>query len=159
MPKIASVALPFCVLLASCGCSHTYSTPDGAVTVKQTGKESSSYKVTGKDGQVSMDFNTGKEITGYPADAPIYKGAKAVMDIKADEKHARNLSLESTDSADRIAAFYKEEFDSKGWKVDATIGTPQMTMYTATKDNRQMMVQIAPSGSKTAITQIIADKK
>src|SRR5579859_4792575 len=86
----------------------TYSTPDGKVTVQQSGKDAGSMTFTGKNGE-RMELNTGsgaKMPGDYPKDVPVYDGAKVVMSTSTSEKHAHVLALESSDAADKISDFY-----------------------------------------------------
>ena len=80
------------------------------------------------------------------------------MDMKSPEKHARVLVLQTPDSMDKISNFYKSQFDAKGWKVEATMTTDKMVMYKASKDNREMVVQVGSDGGKQTISQTLADK-
>ena len=80
------------------------------------------------------------------------------MSNSASEKHARHLILESKDPADKIAEYYKKGFDSNGWKVEGTMNMGGMNMFTATKENRQLVVQISDSNDKRSISQILSDK-
>jgi hypothetical protein len=81
-----------------------------------------------------------------------------IMSNSASEKHARHLILESKDPADKIAEYYKKGLDSNGWKIEGTINMGEMNMFTATKDNRQLVVQISNSSDKRSISQILTDK-
>jgi hypothetical protein len=156
MSKIApAIAFTF---LCGCSPSHTVTTRDGSVTVTDKGKDQASVHVTGKDG-ASMDINSGKPITDYPSDVPLYEG-KSVMDIKTEQKHSRVVSVQTPDSVDKITSFYKSQLDSKGWKIDSTISTPQMTMYVASKDTRALTITIgaAADDKMQTINQQVADK-
>ena len=99
-------------LAALCACSHTqsYSTKDATVTVTDKGKDQGAIHVAGKDG-TSLDINSGKAITDYPSDVPLYSG-KSMMDMKADQKHSRVVAIQTPDSMDKITDFYKSELDS-----------------------------------------------
>jgi hypothetical protein len=145
-----------------CACSHTrtITTKDGSATVSVgEGKDgAASVHAIGKDGS-TVDFNTGKAITDYPSDVPLYANAKSAMDVKSGEKHARMLVLQSPDAMDKISGFYKSELESKGWKIETTMNTEQMVMYKASKDNRDVVVQLAGGGkNNTTITQTVGDK-
>lgn len=146
-------------LFLLCACSshtHTISTSDGTVTVESTDKEKTALHVTGKDGS-SVEINTGKQIKDYPGDVPLYEG-KSVMDMKAGSKNARVVALETPDPMPKIVDFYRSQLGSKGWKVESTMSTDQMTMYVATKDSRKMVVTISSNGKTVTISQELADK-
>ncbi len=136
------------------------STSGGTVTYQDKGKDSTAITVTGKDGKTaSLTFNQNKAPDDYPKDVPIYSPAKVVMSQSGSDKNARNLVLESPDAVDKIVDFYKKGLDSNGWKTESTMTTPQMTMFTATKDNRQLLLQISDSGGKRGVMQVISDKQ
>ncbi len=145
----------FLSILWACSHTHTVTTSDGSVTVDQS-KDGGSMHVVGKDGAMA-DINTGKPITDYPADVPLYEG-KSVMDIKSNEKHARVIALQTSDSLDEISDFYKSQLDSKGWKVETTMKTGEMSVFKANKDNRELVVSIGSEGGKQSISQTLTDK-
>jgi hypothetical protein len=144
---------------AACKRSTTYSTKDGSMTVEQKGKDVSSMTFTGKDGQkVVMDVGGGKIPGDYPKDVPVYDGAKVILSQSASEKNAHNLVLESNDPAEKIAGFYKTGLESNGWKIEGNMNMGEMSMFTAAKDKRQVVVQVVNAGDKRTITQVLSDK-
>jgi hypothetical protein len=145
--------------LSACSHSHSITTKDGSATVTvDSGKDGgSSVHAVGKDGS-TVDISSGKAITDYPSDVPLYAG-KSAMDIKQAEKHGRMVMIETPDSLDKINGFYKSELDSKGWKVDTTVNTDKMVMYKASKDNRDLVIQIASNDTERSVSQTLADKQ
>ena len=147
------------VLMVACSRSRTYTSKDGSVTVEQKGKDASSMTFTGKNGEtVAINMNGGKVPDDYPKDVPLYEGTKVIMSNSASEKHARHLILDSKDPADKIAEYYKKGLDSNGWKIEGTMNMGEMNMFTASKDNRQLVVQISNSADKRTISQVLSDK-
>jgi hypothetical protein len=145
---------------AACSRSHTVSTADGKVSYQDKGKDAGTVTVTGKDGQTAtLTFNQNKVPDDYPKDVPIYAPSKIVMSQSVSQENARNLMLESPDALDKIVDFYKKRLDSSGWKTESTMTTAQLTMLTATKDQRQLTLQITDSGDKRGVMQILSDKK
>jgi len=154
-------ASSFILLASAGGCSRskTYTSSDGSVTVKQEGKDASSMTFTGKNGEkVAINLNGGKVPDDYPKDVPLYEGTKVVMANSTTEKHTQHLVLESSDPADKIVEYYKKGLDSNGWKVEGTMSMGEMNMFTASKENRQLVVQISNSSGKRSISQILSDK-
>jgi hypothetical protein len=150
------------LLLAGTACSrtHTVSTADGKVSYQDKGKDAGAITVTGKDGKTAtLSFNQNKVPDDYPKDLPVYSPAKVVMSQSASENHTRNLMLESPDAVDKIVDFYKKGLDSNGWKTESTMTTAQLTMLTATKDQRQAVLQITDSGDKRGVMQVVSDKQ
>jgi hypothetical protein len=80
------------------------------------------------------------------------------MANSSSEKHTQHLILESSDPADKISEYYKNGLDSNGWKIEGTMNMGELNMFTASKDNRQLVVQISNSSGKRSISQILSDK-
>ena len=150
------------LLLAGAACSrtHTISTSGGNVSYQEKGKDAGTVTVTGKDGKsATLSFNQNKVPDDYPKDVPIYSPAKVVMSQSASDKNVRNLMMESPDASDKIVDFYKKGLDSSGWKTESSVATDKLTILSATKDQRQVMLQIGDNGGKRSIMQVVADKK
>lgn len=162
MRKITLVGICAALLAiagAACKRSSTYSTKDGSMTVEQKGKDVSSMTFTGKDGQkVVMDVGNGKLPADYPKDVPVYDGAKVILSQSASEKNTHNLVLESNDPPEKIAEFYKKGLETNGWKIESTMNMGEMSMFTASKDKRQAVVQVVNAGEKRTISQVLSDK-
>ncbi|MDQ2900314.1 MAG: hypothetical protein M3Y07_11005 [Acidobacteriota bacterium] len=157
MRKLALSVLILC--LSACA-RHTYSTADGRVTIDQKGKDASSMKFTGRDGkQVSIDMNTGSMPPDYPKDVPVYKDAKVVISQTMSEKNGRHIMLETADPAAKIVDYYKKELDANGWKTEASMDLGAMSMITADKDKRRLVIQVVgDNDNKRSINQTLADK-
>lgn len=158
--RLLGALLAGCLLFgAACSRSHTVTTKDGKVTYQEKGKDAGSVTVTGKDGKTAtLSYNQGKLPDDYPKDVPVYSGAKVVMAQSYSEKNARNLMLETADSANQVADFYKKELERNGWTTETTVSTPAMNMLGASKAGKQVSIQISDSGGKRSIVQILADK-
>ena len=162
MSKNALAVAVFLSLLCACSRTHTVTTRDGSVSVQEGKDGAGSVHAVGKDG-TSVDINTGKPITdypSYPSDAPLYAG-KAVMDVNSGEKNARMVMVQTSDSLAKIADFYKTQLDSKGWKVDTSLNTDKMVIYKASKDKRDLVVQIGSDSGKEGtqvVSQTLADR-
>ena len=157
---VAAVCLVVCSFASmSCSKSATFSTKDGTVTVEQKGGDPTSMTITAKDGKgMTMNMGEGKVPDDYPKDLPVYTGAKVVLTQSVSDKNARSLMLESSDPTDKISEFYKKGLESNGWKIENTMTSGDMTMFTAIKDNRQAVLQIMNGGDKRTISQVLSDK-
>ena len=156
---VVGIAVVLTVGGVACSRSRTYTSKDGSVTVEQNGKDAGSMTFTGKNGEkVAITMDGGKVPDDYPKDVPLYAGAKVIMSNTASEKHAKHLVMESTDPADKIADYYKKGLESNGWKIEGTMNMGEMNMFTAAKENRQLVIQIVNSADKRTITQILSDK-
>lgn len=156
---IKAVSFTSLAILFLCSCSshkQTFSSGGSTVTVDSKDKDgSASIHVTDKDGS-SVDMNSGKPITGYPADAPLYAG-KPILDIKSQDK-GRVVTVETSDSMQKILDFYKSELESKGWKTEGTVATDQLNILSASKGERKLAITVTSDGGKQIVNQSLADK-
>jgi hypothetical protein len=158
------IVVIFLVLLVpGCSRSKTVSTPNGDVKVEESGKAGqSAVTVTGKNGETMTINSEGSKLPDdYPKDVPVASGAKIVMatSVNNADNKGSSLVLESADSFDKTVAFYKKGLADNGWNVDATILGEKMTILTAAKDSRQLVVQIGESEGKCSVTQSLGVKK
>ena len=157
------VVLSLVLLLAGCSRSKTVSTPNGDVKVEESGKAGqSSVTFSGKNGEsVTINSEGGKLPDDYPKDVPVAAGAKIVMATSANtaDNQGSSLVLEAADSFDKTVTFYKKGLADNGWKIEGTISGENMTMLTAAKDNRQLVVQIGESDGKCSVTQNLGVKR
>lgn len=159
-------ALVLCLVplfvLAACNRSKTISTPSGDVKVEESGKNGqSTVTFTGKEGEkFTINSEGGKVPDDYPKDVPVAGGAKVMMATTATNEGntGTSLILESTDSHEKVLAFYKKGLADNGWKIETTISQPNVTIIAASKDKRNLSLQIGESEGKTSITQIVASK-
>jgi hypothetical protein len=159
-PLSALLSAGLLFVAAACSRTHSVSTAEGQVSYQEKGKDAGTVTVTGKDGQTAtLNFNQNKVPDDYPKDVPIYTPSKIVMSQSVSQENARNLVLESPDALDKIVDFYKKGLESNGWKTESTMATAQLTMFTATKDKRELTLQISDSSGKRSVMQILADKK
>jgi hypothetical protein len=157
------IGISLVLLMAGCNRSKTVSTPSGDVKVEESGKAGqSTLTVTGKNGETMTINSEGSKLPDdYPKDVPVASGAKIVMatSVNNADNKGSSLVLESADSFDKTVAFYKKGLADNGWKIDATISGENMTMLTAAKDTRQLVVQIGESEGKCSVTQHLGIKK
>ncbi len=134
-------------VLWGCGSTKTVTIRDGS---------DATIHVSGKDG-ASVDIGSGKTIADYPADTPLYPG-KSTLDVKSEKKHSRVVTLESPDPIEKVSEFYKSGFEKNGWKLESTVGTPQVTIFTATKDTRKAAITISNADGHVSISQTLSEK-
>lgn len=162
--SIRRLAVLSLVLLFVAGCnrSKTYSTPEGSVTVHDSGKAGqSAVTITGRNGEkMTIDSEGTKLPDDYPKDVPVASGAKIVMATSVDDKttHGSHLVLESTDSLEHVLAFYKKGIADNGWKINTSISQPQVTIIAAEKDTRELSLSLQQSDGKCTVTQSVAAK-
>lgn len=162
MIKHRIAVISIALFLAGCTRSKTVSTPSGDVKVEESGKSGqSTVTFTGKDGAKMTIAAEGTKLPDdYPKDVPVASGAKIVMatSVNNADNNGSSLVLESPDSCDKTVAFYKKALADNGWKSEATVAAETMTMFTATKDTRQLAVQITDSDGKCSVTQTVGKK-
>jgi hypothetical protein len=147
--------------MAGCNRSKTVSTPSGDVKVEESGNAGQSAGTfTGKNGETMTINPAGSKLPDdYPKDVPVAGGAKIVMATSVNDNKSSSLVLESADSFDKTVAFYKKGLADNGWKIDGTISGENMTMLTAVKDTRQLVVQIGESEGKCSVRQTLGVTK
>ena len=117
----------------------------------------------GSTGGVDIKSNEGAVHIGngpvkLPAWLPGYPGATMEGTFSSDTAEAVSgaFSFQTHDSADKVASFYKDAFNSAGIKQSANLTTAAMTMVTGqdSDNKRQISVTVSPEngGSKVSVT-------
>ncbi len=161
-----SFATIACVLvLSACGGGDetTITTADGKdVTIKSSGDgEDANISIKGENGETAT-FNAGASAAGgtLPAGVAAYPGAKSTMTMSGSEggKKGGVAVLETTDSPDKVIAFYKAEATSKGLTKDVveansnSEGEVASTYSAKSGDGTGLVVTAAQKDGKTTIT-------
>jgi len=156
--RIALLALA--AFIGGCSRSATYVTPDGKVVVQNGKPGQGQVTISGKDGKVTYNAEGGKVPDDYPKDVPVPGNVKVVMSTSANAngQQGYSLILESADTTDNLTAFYKKGLADNGWTIESTTSTAEMTIFGASKEKRQLMVQIMDSNGKRSINQTVANK-
>ncbi|MFZ5933222.1 MAG: hypothetical protein ACOYT7_04070 [Patescibacteria group bacterium] len=116
--------------------------------------------ITGEGGQVA--FETGGDLPeDFPADFPVYTGAKLTGSFSAQDEQKGGVSVvwETSDSLAKVSDFYKKELPAKGWTVESTF--TQNDSFTATfkKGETGGFVGVTPGdGGKVTINVTIGVK-
>jgi len=130
---------------------------------KSTGGQVS---INGQKGTMTIVTDAGEVMLGatakipedFPKSIPVYAGANPKMAMKSasNGKEAWSLSLESTDSKDKIVAFYKANMS--GFTVASTMdmGTSAMTVYQSPKYD--VTVMVSAESKTTGISLNVASK-
>jgi major membrane immunogen (membrane-anchored lipoprotein) len=111
--------------LASCGGGSTMSIPDGKGGTTKITADGDSAKsevtMTGADGKtVTMKANSGT--ANFPAFAPQYPGATVgdTSDIAAEGTKMTTIQQVTSDTPDKVIAFYKGSLEKSGMKIGMT---------------------------------------
>ena len=134
------------VIEAATGGKAQVNTDNGEVTVKT---DQGTYSTSDK---IPSDF---------PSDVPVYSGAKVQSSVATSQQQGSGhyLALETTDSLDKVSAWYKSQVVDKGWKIESDATIQGTLILGATKDTRQLSVSVSDDGNgKVAIILVVATK-
>jgi hypothetical protein len=99
-----------------------------------------------------VDIGGDKLPDNFPKDFPVYPGAKVTGVISGSNQGASDglwVTLTTTDTLDKVSAFYTASLKTSGWKETATYTAGDTKTTTVTKDKRSGTVGITRSeGSK-----------
>jgi hypothetical protein len=104
-----------------------------------------------------VDIGSGKIPDTFPQDFPLYPGAKVTSAVSGAQSGQNNgfwLTLSSTDSVDKVDAFYTSQFAANGWTVDSTFTANGTATETVSKSGWSGSLAIS-SDSSTKETQIV----
>jgi len=130
---------------------------DGQVKVSDGGKK---ITYSGKEGEFSFGTE-GNLPEGFPADFPLYPGAKigSSWNANAENNKGYSLILETLDKPAEVDKYYKEELVKKGWKITSQFTDQTSFTYTFEKESLNGLVGIAVGEEgKTAISVTIGAK-
>jgi hypothetical protein len=145
-----------------CGCrkSTTYTGPDGTKAtvsksgknfeIKVEGKDGGTWKMAGGEGSVALP-------EGFPTDVPIYPGAKVATSVKTGD--AMHATLQTSDAADKVSAFYKEKMKANGWELKTTMDMGQGTMLVGLKAGQSLNAMIARGDKGTTVSLTVTKEK
>jgi hypothetical protein len=145
-----------------CGCrkSVTYTGEDGTkATISKSGKDfeitvhgkkGETVPVAGGEGGVALP-------EGFPKDVPIYPGAKVLTSVKTQD--AMTVALQTSDQADKVSAFYKEQMKAGGWEIKTTMDMPQGTMLMGEKGGQALHAMVVSDNKATTVTLTVTKEK
>lgn len=85
---------------------------------------------------------TGNSLTSVPTPAAISPNSQA----------GSVLMIETRDSVKKVDDFYRIELLSQGWEYQTVIQESKVTLISATKDDRLVIITISASDQKTLVT-------
>jgi len=88
----------------------------------------------------------------FPKDVPILPGGSVKSVIKTTD--VTTVAVTASASPQDAAKYYQDSLNSQGWKIENTMAINNVTMLTASKDKRQVSLQIGTSDGKTAAIMI-----
>jgi hypothetical protein len=124
--------------------------------------QNGSVNVQGKNGE-SLSLGNAKLPDGFPSDVPIYKPSDTVLSLKT--KDGYNVTLATSDAAQKVLDFYKAQLASNGWTADenSQFAFGENSAQVFTKGANQLVVLVgsdsnASNGKKTTINLTVGPK-
>jgi len=105
-----------------------------------------------QDGNVTIAG--GKNVNlpaSFPEDIPIYKGAKIIHSMEANQEKAVNVSLTTDDDQATVAQYYKSTMGSQGWEEKGLMELPTQKVLMYGKGKRSANLVIAEGDGQTQI--------
>ncbi len=149
------------ILWVGCGKSgsRTVTAPDGSQATVTSEGDRTSVTIKGAKGEMIHVAQGGSDVPlpeGFPADVPIYAGAKVTVSSTVGE--AMIVSFETGDPLKKVMGFYEDKLKAGGWKIQQTTSTADGGMLSGTKNNRTCLVLVGTSGQKTTVNLNITAK-
>jgi hypothetical protein len=162
MKRIAAGAVFVAAAVLVCGCPKKPKPEEGAANtmgdklvgafsggqVKMDSSDGTT-KITTSDGTTAIT-TSGKLPDNFPKDVPVYKGASVVNSVQGED--ALGVTLQTTDSVQAIADFYKREMAKRGWQEEAAVNIQGNTMLSYVLGDRTCNVVINDAGNVRVIT-------
>ena len=161
------------VLTTGCGRKETYTTPEGTVTLERRG-DTTEFTVESEGGTLEMKgdqskmtvmtaegttvVEIGPEISEDDIGIPIYPGAKVEQTVKRtdaeEEQDFAQVHLSTTDSFEKVKAFYREKLPKA--TVAGDVETPDLKMLQMMWkiEGEQKMIMVSRDKSN-AVTRIV----
>ena len=121
-----------------------------------------SNKVTYKSDDGEFSFQEGGKLPeGFPSDFPIYPGAKITSSWTSNDDDSKGISIvwETSDALTKVADYYKENIEAKGWKITASFSQEDTTTYSFEKGTASGFVGVGKGeADKTNISVTISVK-
>jgi hypothetical protein len=114
----------------------------------------------GKDNQgrdVVYDAKSGKVPDNWPSDVPVYPGVTVKASLQGNGN--RTLVLESTDSPEKVVAFYKGKLSGMKQEADMNMNGSMMLSFDDTPKQRKVLITAAVQGDKTAVNLAVTEQR
>ena len=108
----------------------------------------------------TVDIGSGKIPDTFPKDFPIYTGAKVTSVMSGSEKGKNNgfwVTLSTSDSLDKVSAFYTSKLASSGWETTANYSAGDTSTQSVTKGkyNGTVAISRASDAKETEIMIVL----
>jgi hypothetical protein len=121
--------------------------------------DASGQKITIEDKDGKSVYVAGKSATlpdNFPKDVYVYEGATIMASVSVPEGF--NLTLETSDSADKIMGAIKSKMSGLGWKEEMTMNQGKNAMVGYKKEKRTAMYSVN-TDKKTMISMTVSTPK
>lgn len=122
----------------------------------EAGKGVSFKSKDGKGGDFVFNSATGKVPETWPKDIPPYPGATVTASMSSGTSGM--LMLETTDSAEKVLAFYKSKLSSMKETANMNAGGTSILTFGDEKGGRQLAVGATAQAGKTMINLQVSEK-
>lgn len=134
--------------------------------VKDTGDGDANVEIKTKDGNLTITSGEEAEGGAMPGGLKAYPGAKLVsrMNMAGSgdnaDAGASMVTLETTDSSDKVMAFYKDQLKAQGVVVESEMSTPDLIMLVGkAKSGEAVQVMASKADDKLSIVLSAANDK
>lgn len=109
--------------------------------------------VTIKSNEGAVTVGGGSLPEGWPSDVPLYAGASVQYSGKNADGSSGVIAI-STDTTEKVVAYYKAEMEKNGWKSKQTMiaGGANASLYEKGDKNVSVAIMGGSGGSGTTIT-------
>ena len=114
----------------------------------------------GKDNQgreVIYDAKSGTVPDTWPSDVPVYPGVTVKASLQGNGN--RTLVLESSDSPEKVVAFYKAKLGGMKQDADMNMNGSMLLSFDDAPKHRKVLITAAAQGDKTAVNLAVNDQK
>lgn len=126
--------------------------------VEESGGGDANVEIKTKDGNLSITSGDEAADGAMPGGLAAYPGAKVVsrmnMTSSGDkgEGSGSMVTLETSDSSDKVVAFYKDQLKTQGVTVESEMSTPDLVMLVGkTKSGEAVQVMASKADGKMSI--------
>jgi hypothetical protein len=134
----------------------------GEVDIEEDG---GSVTIETEEGAVTIEGGEGSDLPeDWPSDMPVYDGTiTGSSSFSTPEGMSMTVTIETSDSADDVLAFYNAELQSEGWtedfSADTSEGGERAVSLVVSKDDRNGTVAISEEGGTTFVgVTVIAEQ-
>jgi hypothetical protein len=124
----------------------------GKVDIQDGG---STFTVDTDNGKLTMSGGESAQMpTGFPSDAYVPPDAKLATSIAAE--NSAMIAYAVPGDAAKLYETIRTDMQSRGWKEDMAMSTPESSVLTYSKDDRTMQYMINVEAGSTSVTQSYA---